>query len=60
MSQEEDELTVLRIRDNIRKITRAQLSELQAYGHPPVTIQRVMRATYAVLGENPAELVSSY
>lgn len=57
MSQEEDELTVLRIRENIKKITRSQLSEIQAWGHPPVTIQRVMRATYAVLGETPAELV---
>ena len=51
-------LEMMRLREQITKMTRASISEVHSYGTPPKTVIKVMRAVFTILGENPKELVN--
>ena len=47
------------LQHEIGNITRNRLSELQGYSRPPEILQKLMKAVYVIIGENPEDLVSS-
>lgn len=52
-------MEMMKLRQEISKMSRTTISEIQSYNAPPELVKKVTQAFFVILGEDPKELVQT-